>query len=160
MKNIISIMLIAIIASFAGACKTKQAESKKISVIAENPSGKNMPVENNLADKHWKLVELFGNQVTSDENTSEAYIIFNTVENKFGGNAGCNRITGTYQLNDHNRISFSQTATTKKMCINGMDTENNFLQALNKADSYIINHDTLILNKARMAPLARFVIQK
>jgi heat shock protein HslJ len=37
-----------------------------------------------------------------------------------------------------------------------MDLENRFLQVINIADNYNLNGNTLTLNKARMAPLARF----
>jgi len=37
-----------------------------------------------------------------------------------------------------------------------METEREFLQVLETADSYFLKGDTLMLNRARMAPLARF----
>jgi heat shock protein HslJ len=37
-----------------------------------------------------------------------------------------------------------------------MDSESMFLKALQMADTYDVRGDTLILNKARMASLARF----
>jgi hypothetical protein len=37
-----------------------------------------------------------------------------------------------------------------------MDIESQFLQALQAADNYTIVGDMLVLNKAPMAPLARF----
>lgn len=110
-----------------------------------------------LVEKYWKLIELFGNPVTAENTPREAHIIFNMDDNRFSGDAGCNRFSGSFQLKDPDRIVFSQAVSTRMMCINGMDTEDKFLQVLNTADSYIIKNDTLILNRARMAPLARFV---
>jgi heat shock protein HslJ len=37
-----------------------------------------------------------------------------------------------------------------------MQTESTFLQVLQKVDNYAIKDDTLSLQKARMAPLAKF----
>ena len=38
-----------------------------------------------------------------------------------------------------------------------METETQFYKVLEMVDNYYHNNDTLILNKAKMAPLARFV---
>lgn len=40
--------------------------------------------------------------------------------------------------------------------MNSMQLESDFLRVLEEADNYVITGDTLVLNKARMAPLARF----
>jgi heat shock protein HslJ len=37
-----------------------------------------------------------------------------------------------------------------------MDTEKQFLQALQTTDSYTVRNDTLVLNRERTIPLARF----
>jgi len=34
------------------------------------------------------------------------------------------------------------------------------MQVLSSADSYVLRNDTLVLNRARMAPLARWVREK
>jgi len=41
-------------------------------------------------------------------------------------------------------------------CLNNMEIESQFLKVLTMADNYNIVGDLLVLNKARMAPLARF----
>ena len=156
MKRIIFIMSITILALFANAaCKTRKTDSQKISTTTENTVAE---TGSDLTGKHWKLIELFGNPVPATENNAqEAHIIFNAEDNRFSGNAGCNRISGTYELKSPDRITFSQAIATRMMCINGMETEDQFLQVINTADSYIIKNDTLTLNRVRMAPLARFV---
>jgi heat shock protein HslJ len=63
---------------------------------------------------------------------------------------------GHYELKEGNRIRFYNVITTKMACLNSMDLENRFLQVINIADNYNLNGNTLTLNKARMAPLARF----
>jgi len=157
MKNVIFIMSIVMLVSFTSACKTKTG-TKEVSTTEEtNSEQQAVSAEKELVGKHWKLIELFGNQVILEEGRPEAYIVFNAEDNRFSGNAGCNRMSGSYELTGADRISFSQVAVTRMMCINGMDTEDQFLQVINTADSYIIKNDTLILNRARMAPLARLV---
>lgn len=43
------------------------------------------------------------------------------------------------------------------MACPGVEGEERFLDVLTRADSYSLRGDTLVLNRARMAPLARFV---
>lgn len=111
--------------------------------------------DKNLVEKYWKLTELFGNPVTTPEGGKEAHMILKIDGNRVNGNSGCNSFNGTYQLKPGNRISFSQMASTMMMCLN-MDTEKKMNEVLGMADNYVVNGDTLVLNKARMAPLARF----
>jgi len=47
--------------------------------------------------------------------------------------------------------------STMMMCAN-MDVESKLYQVLEAADNYAVNGDKLVLNKARMAPLARFEV--
>ncbi|MDR2887086.1 MAG: META domain-containing protein [Bacteroidales bacterium] len=110
-------------------------------------------VDRLLVEKYWKLLELYGNPVTSPR---EAHIIFHIDGSRFNGNAGCNTISGSYQARDNGRIAFSQTVSTQMMCLS-METENRFKEVIGRADSYSIQGDTLTLNRARMAPIARFV---
>ena len=160
MRNVIFILSTVILALSMNACKTRSAESQKVSTTVENSSVGTIHAEKGvdpgLDGKYWKLIELIGNQVIAGEDSpKEAHIIFNA-DNRISGNAGCNNFAGSYQLSGADRITFSQVASTRMMCISGMDTEDKFLQVLNTADSFIIRNDTLTLNRARMAPLARF----
>ena len=117
-------------------------------------------VDRNLVEKYWKLIELYGNPVVYPVNfPKEAYIFFQIDGNRFYGDAGCNRILGSYQLTGGNRIILSPAASTMMMCID-MDVETKFLEVLKTADSYFVRNDTLTLNRARMAPLARLVAVK
>ena len=109
----------------------------------------------NLVEKYWKLTELFGQPVTTPEGGKEAHMILKMEGNRVNGNAGCNSFNGTYTLKPGNRISFSQMASTMMMCVN-MDTEKKMGEVLEMADNYVVKGDSLVLNKARMAPLARF----
>jgi heat shock protein HslJ len=85
----------------------------------------------------------------------DAYITLKAEENRIIGNLGCNGFSGTYELGPDNRIRFSQIVSTRMMCLN-MTVEDELKQVLGTADSYYVQNDTLILNRARMAPLARF----
>ncbi|MDR0798285.1 MAG: META domain-containing protein [Dysgonamonadaceae bacterium] len=148
MKRIFLLMGILSLMIGMNACKSKQETAK----VAEPVS-----IDGSLVNKHWKLVELFGEPVKYEgENAKEAYITLKEGSNEVSGNLGCNTFHGSYQLGAPGRISFSQMASTKMMCINNMTIEDQMSKALNTADSYTISGNKLILNRARMAPLAVF----
>ncbi|MDL2222629.1 copper resistance protein NlpE N-terminal domain-containing protein [Bacteroidales bacterium OttesenSCG-928-M11] len=108
-----------------------------------------------ILNKYWKLVELMGNPVNTPEGAKEPFMTLKT-DGRVHGNFGCNTFNGSYALRIGNRISFSQMASTMMMCLN-METESKFSEVLSIADNYSIDGDNLTLNRARMAPLARFV---
>lgn len=107
-----------------------------------------------VTERYWKLVELRGHPVAPT--TNEAHIILKTGDHRVTGSGGCNRIMGHYELNDPERIRFSQMAATRMACLDGMELEQDFLRVLESADSYHLDGDRLVLIRARMAPLARF----
>ena len=114
-------------------------------------------VDQDLVEKYWKLLELHGNPIASANSSKEAHIIFHIDGNRFSGDAGCNRFMGSYQIKEHNRIVLSSAAATMMMCLD-METEAKFLQMLETVDSYSVQNDTLLLYRARMAPLAKFAV--
>jgi heat shock protein HslJ len=110
----------------------------------------------NITNKHWKLVELNGNPVNFPEASTAVFILLNS-DGRVSGNLGCNSFTGSFTLQEGNRIAFSQLVNTQKMCLD-MSIENEMIRVLQSADNYNLNEKQLVLNRARMAPLARFEI--
>ena len=108
-----------------------------------------------LVEKYWKLTELFGEPVVTPEGGKEAHLILKIEGNRVTGTGGCNTFSGAYTLQPGGRISFSQMISTMMMCAN-MEVEVKMNQVLGMVDNYNLNGDKLVLNKARMAPLARF----
>ena len=108
-----------------------------------------------LVEKYWRLTELFGEPVVTPEGGKEAHIILKVEGNRVVGTGGCNNFSGAYTLQPGNIIRFSQMISTMMMCAS-MDVETKMKQVLEMADNYNLNGDKLVLNKARMAPLARF----
>lgn len=111
---------------------------------------------NPLAGKYWKLTELMGKPVITNGQANEPHLLFSKENHSVSGSGGCNRLSGRYELNGLG-IRFSQIAGTKMFCQDMMYMETEFLGILNETDNYSLKGDTLSLNKARMAPLARFV---
>jgi len=109
-----------------------------------------------LVETYWKLTELMGKPVARPApGVREMHIILKEQDNRIQAFAGCNNIMGSYELKDGNFISFQGIASTKMACPD-MSIENQLLEVLGRTDNYSILGDKLSLNKARMAPLARF----
>ncbi|MDN4165858.1 copper resistance protein NlpE N-terminal domain-containing protein [Cytophagales bacterium LB-30] len=116
------------------------------------------PQDAQLEEKYWKLIELNGKPISvSEKQAREAYLILKKESGRMIGRTGCNALNGTYQLQSGNRLKFSRTAMTQMACEH-VPYETAFLQALERTDNYAVKGDTLSLHKARMAPLAKFVV--
>ncbi len=112
--------------------------------------------DSSLEDRKWLLVELFGEPVILAEGSSEAFLEFDSAERQASGNNTCNNFFGAYILKNGMRIRFSpQMGSTMRACPD-MDNEGAFMSVLGQADNYAIADGVLSLNRARMAPLARF----
>jgi len=109
-----------------------------------------------LTETYWKLTELMGTKVTGPSATGkEMYITFKKEDSMVLGHGGCNSFRGKYEVKEGNRISFSGLASTMMACPD-MQNETEFMKAVESSDNYVITGNSLVLNKARMAPLARF----
>ena len=143
MKIFIPIVAFCII---MGACKSSSGSAGK------QPES--------ITEKYWKLVEINGKQVVLDESSKGAFIILKNEDNRVNGSGGCNTFNGTYQLDEAAlRIRFSQMVSTMMACLN-MEVENELMRVLEMADNYAMSPDgkNLFLNRARMAPLAKFEV--
>lgn len=118
--------------------------------MAEKPAG----IENN----HWELVELMGEPVSTS--TKVPFIKLDGKDKKVSGHLGCNNFSGSYTIDTNaSRITFSNLISTKMACPD-LSLEDGLNQALTTADNYSVNGTSMTLNKARMAPLARFELKK
>ena len=146
MKTLFQITGIITLVVVVGACKTTSGSSKS-------------QPENSIIEKHWKLVEVNGKPVDATS-PRDAFIVLKN-DNRVEGNGGCNTLNGTYEISQGNRIRFSQMVSTMMACLN-MEVEEGLKKALEMADNYSLSDDgkNLSLNRARMAPLARFEVVK
>ena len=111
-----------------------------------------------LEGKNWVLTELMGQEITFEDEKRQASLHFDGATGRLSGSDSCNRIMGGYELIEGDRISFGELASTMMACPD-METSNRFNEVLKKVDNYTIANGVLSLNKARMAPLARFRLQ-
>jgi heat shock protein HslJ len=117
--------------------------------------GEKPDADADIREKYWKLVELRGAPVPRLER--EPHLILKADGNRVNGFGGCNSLTGAYVLDAKaSRIRFEQLVTTLRACAEGMDTEQAFTEILGSVDNFSLDGDRLTLNRARMAPLARF----
>lgn len=110
-----------------------------------------------ITEKYWKLVELNGQPVPALER--EPHLILKAEGGRVNGYSGCNSFSGAYTLDEaSSRISFAHIVSTQRGCAEGADVERAFGEALSRADSFSLKGDHMTLNRARMAPLARFEV--
>jgi heat shock protein HslJ len=114
-------------------------------------------VSNTITNTKWVLTELRGKKVELEMPGERViFLLLSSENNKVHGFAGCNNFNGTYELKENDRIKFSENMAITMMACPDMKIEQEFIKVLSQADSYNLVDNRLILNKARMAPLARF----
>jgi heat shock protein HslJ len=104
---------------------------------------------------YWRLGELRGKPVTPS-GKAEFYLKLNKEDGHFTAFAGCNRIMGSYEVTEPNKVTFSKMAGTLMACPD-MATESDFMKVLGEAQNYVITDHILALTKPRTANLARFI---
>ncbi len=111
-----------------------------------------------ITETYWRLTELRGKPVgPTPADKKEVYIRLKKEGNQLQGFAGCNGFGGHFELKEGSRVAFSNMMGTMMAC-DDLANENKLFEALREADNYIHLGKKLILNKAKMAPLARFEV--
>lgn len=108
-----------------------------------------------LENTYWKLTRLGDAPVTSASQKQEANFVLNSDSHRISGSGGCNRLTGSYELHG-DRITFSQMAGTMMACLQGMETEQAFLDVLKQATRWKITGQQLELLDDTGRQLASF----
>lgn len=151
MKRLLILSLFSILINTLNSCSIFRHSSQSVKT--------EMAVAHNIMDKKWLLTELYGKPVAEKMKGKEPFIEFHSKDKRYSANAGCNALSGTFTLSENNRIRFTGGITTMMACPN-METENELSQVLSLVDHYSISGDTLSLHKARMAPIAIFVMNR
>ncbi len=134
--------------------KIRQLDLKGKEVKGPLASNYVLTKHGNLAveDKRWKLIELYGKPITGNARTH--YVIFHSKDGKLEAKANCNVILNTYKIKNQYQLSVTPGISTLMACPDNLEQE--LLKALAQADNLSVSETNLSLNKARMAPLARF----
>lgn len=104
----------------------------------------------------WTLIELRGKPVDAGPASRKAFLRLDADEALASGNASCNSFSGGYAIKSGSRIRFDENLRVTMMACPEMSNEQQFLEVLRVADNYTVAAGVLSLNRARMAPLARF----
>jgi heat shock protein HslJ len=98
-----------------------------------------------LENTRWELAELNGKPVSPPQGKEEPYIQLNSNGKTLQGSAGCNTMSGNYQL-DGNKLKFGKIATTRMDCGEPvMSVERAFLNAIKTTDSFKLSGGKLEL---------------
>lgn len=136
------------------ACSTQKKSTKSPDSTAVTMN--DTMIDATLTDRKWQLVELMGKPVAADINGKVPFIILKSADSSYVANGGCNGLGGKFILDEKTlSIQFKQGMSTMMACPD-MSVEDGLKQVLTNTDNYSFNDSTLSLNKARMAPLARF----
>jgi heat shock protein HslJ len=141
--------------SLAAGCNqpTEQAPAAPATEAAPAATAE-APVTHDLAGTRWVLMQVGGEPVVPAEGRQEQFIALDSTQQRIAGNAGCNRLMGSYTLNGE-QLTFSQMATTRMACPD-MQREAALLKALGATQSWRIDGAQLELLDAGANLLARF----
>jgi heat shock protein HslJ len=106
-----------------------------------------------LERTYWRAIELAGKSTPEERQENEAHLRFEA--GRVSGADGCNRLTGSYQLNG-DRIAFGQMANTQMLCAKTIGTEEPLRDALKNASRLTVAGDRLELFDAAGTRLAAF----
>lgn len=112
-----------------------------------------------LAGPQWQLVTLSGQAVKPGAGGNNAFIQFDVTTNSVNGFSGCNNFHGALESQTATTLTIGQAASTRKMCMEGMELEQAFLAALPKFASYSINNNTLSIKNNNDNVIAIFKIK-
>lgn len=115
----------------------------------------NPQVDSPLRGTYWKLVRLGEMPVQMAEKQREPHLIFANFEPRISGSGGCNRVTGSFEL-DGDKLRLRRMAGTMMACLAGMEQEQRFLQSIGKVERYRISGSHLEMLDAGGAVIARF----
>ena len=98
--------------------------------------------------KNWKLKSMNGIDVKADCSMKI------TPNGTFVGKGFCNNFTGNLAFDGKRKVTCNQNiASTKKMCTENMEVENEFFSTLKKVDAYEIDDDILYLKSEKQIVL-------
>lgn len=108
-----------------------------------------------LENTYWKLVRLGGRPVTVSDHRREPHLRLAHEGTRVQGFGGCNRFFGGYELDGQN-LRFGKMGMTRMACIDGMEQEQAFVNALHETVRWNILGEHLELYGKGGELLSRF----
>jgi putative lipoprotein len=112
-------------------------------MLTQVPAQKRVPkTDATLSKTYWKVVELNGTAVNLGAGDKELHLILDDTRKQAKGFSGCNNFTGGFEQKKQ-QITFGPMAATMMACMDNMEQEYQFLQALEKVNHLLISGETL-----------------
>jgi len=109
------------------------------------PASTSTPIPDvSLTDTYWKLTELDGQAAALGAGQREVHMVLTSEGARVRGFSGCNRFTGSYELNE-NHLRFEPLAATRMACPERIAQEQRFLNALGEVMRFTVSGDSLVL---------------
>lgn len=108
-----------------------------------------------LTETYWKLTRLGGQPAALGAGRRELHLVLSASGDRVRGFAGCNTFTGSYERRD-SRLQIGPLASTFKACLDGMEVERQFLDALAATARYSLSGDHLEFFDAAGRPVLTF----
>jgi heat shock protein HslJ len=109
-----------------------------------------------LEGSYWQLIRLGDQRVSIAGNARPPYLWLDAKEHRVRGSTGCNSISGPYRA-DPTSLRLGPLVSTKMACLDGMEAERRFLDALDRARNFRIRGESLELLDDAGVPLAELV---
>jgi putative lipoprotein len=130
-------------------------QGSDVSLLLRRARASGQTIDEPLENTYWKLTELGGAPVALAERQREPHFTLHRADRRVGGSGGCNGFAGEYELQGEG-LTFGRMASTMMACPAGMETETEFLAALQQASRARIEGQQLTLLDAAGSVLARF----
>lgn len=112
---------------------------------------------NEILHTYWKLIRLGADTVKMVEGQEREQYLILRGDGSIAGFGGCNYFNGQYELSSKNHISFSENmAVTMRACPDLESSEGAYLKIFGRADTYLVNGDTLNISTEDKMVLAVF----
>lgn len=150
---------------FVAGCQSTETELEASSSAVpevEIPVAENVveaPAETPLEGTTWRLVEVMGEAVAAPAEGQKPFtLMLESSTKRLSAYAGCNAIGGEYLIKLPSQIKGEHIIQTEMGCTE-MKIEDRLITVLQTMDSFSIKENRLVLMRAKMAPLARFVAE-
>lgn len=108
-----------------------------------------------LTETYWKLAQIGGQPAALGAGGRELHLVLTASGDRVRGFSGCNTFTGAYERRDR-QLRFGQLASTGMACLDGMELERRFLDALAETARYTVSGDRLTLFDSKERPVLAF----
>lgn len=114
--------------------------------LPNQPSAQILQQQQQLQKPHtvWKVTQIQGHLLTANELNHQPSLTFDIENKRVSGSDGCNRIFGSYQLQG-NVLHLSPLASTKMMCLDSIQMNDQFHLALAQVESFSVEKQVLKL---------------